>query len=1066
MSLSTIPSGALAVDEDIDVSNDSISLEQDNTIDNCLPKDNEILGVDLSGDISIDGVKQEDDLDGGDIDINELSDNESLDSLEETLPGEFIESDSLSDDLDGGDTQQDESPAVLDDDGSIETLPEVSISEIFDIDAEDELDGAGSSTKVYKLNVSSSKVIKGSTIKVSWTFKNGSNHGRLYAILGSKAYPVDVKGNGSKNLKLPSSGKWRICMISYNKNNKCIYNGYKNSQGSLYVNVGTAPSGYGLSYSVQNKTKYVFKASLNNVSSYEAVILKDGVEYTRRNFRGNNEYFAIQPNKAGKYSVYLILHNDYGSYNGKSNNRILSFICRTPGVYKWAISSKSIKLGSKIKFTINDLNNADSAELIILKNANVVAKTKRFSGIRSIEYTPNVSGTYYAYMITYNDYGSYNGIVLSALIFKVDGTPQQYDLNIQGSYFSTSDYIRVSMNVKNADYYYMHIEKENSNGNGYGSEYVTYYSRKFTSNVNGNLKIAKGGKYRIYLNTYNAYGKLNGLLNGRVLYLTVTDNKNFQIGKDDYGFSNSFGSFNYRYYVDNNRNVISTDKIALQSYKDVFGNTSGYQKWKLDDTWGGSCFGFASTAALSYSNYLNKFGKDCLYDIRAPKNRINTITQRIERYQLSQNLKAVEKARNKTKNQFIDFLKEVTNYEKNGGIPIVVGVSSDTGGHAVIARSVFQDSYGRYIVNVSDNNFPGNKNMHIIINSSLNGFTYKSGNHTYNKNLKYCRADLMYNSMPNGVRLQSNLDGDVTENNTLRIYIDADIFTIKNSAGKDMLISDECIPASKYDATTDVNEYLLPKDLYTVEFKNYSNRQVKCSVSDDIDAIITSGTSANGTFYVGTENYSDHIRSTADFTDSETNESTVSAEYINSSAEIQKFEVSGKYLSASINSAGSLQINTDANTIKQNGIDVDLTTKEPEEGDEDLDGGTGTFSTFTFTNNMNDLDGFDGDTLHDYSLCITNNTLNRDLGILDGKIGIAVRNNTGEMIEASPYIAYYENGKLLKIEQQTIVLGANTSYFEVNVNKLEVLTNDEITIKVFLWNENMVPLSNPASLDI
>lgn len=403
--LSIISNTVMATDKETEMDNGTIVMEIDDTVDGCFPEDNEILGVELSGDLEVDGVFQEDGLDGGEIDINSLSEAETDDSIQESLAEKtFVEVDSLEEELDG-DVEQDLLPIVSDDIGNVDELQEISVDELLTINTDDELDGASSSTKGYKLTVSASKVIKGSKIKVSWTFKNGANHGTLYAIIDSRAYPVNVTGDGSKNLTLPTSGKWRICMIAYKKNGNCIYNGYKDSGGSLYVNVGTAPSGYGMSYSIQNKTRYVFKVSVNDTNNYDAVILKDGIEYSRKNFSGTTEYFSISPTKAGYYQVYLILYNNYGSYNGKTHNRILGFTCKAPGFYSWSISSKNIKLGEKVRFIISNLNNATSAELIILKNSKVVAKTQRFSGNRNVDYTPKDSGTYYAYMITYNEYG-------------------------------------------------------------------------------------------------------------------------------------------------------------------------------------------------------------------------------------------------------------------------------------------------------------------------------------------------------------------------------------------------------------------------------------------------------------------------------------------------------------------------------------------------------------------------------------------------------------------------------------------------------------------------------------
>lgn len=1061
--ISIAPTVIFAADEEVEI-NGVVSFENDDTIEDCSPLEDEIVGVELSGDIEIDGVLQEDDLDGGEIDIDSVSVSEEDSSIQNYFVEEdFTEVDALEEELDGG-SEENLPPEIAEDNGVTTVLQETTTEELSNVieDTED-LDGASSSTKGYKLTISASKVIKGSKIKVSWTFKNNANHGILYAILGNKAYPVNVTGNGSKSLTLPTSGKWRICMIAYNKNNKCIYNGYTKTDGSLYVNVGTPPSGYGMSYSITNRTQYNFKVTADNASSYDAVILKDGVEYTRRNFSGSTKGFSISPKKVGYYQVYLILYNSYGSYNGKAHNRVLGFTCKAPGIYSWSISSTNIKLGNKVNFTVKNLNNATSAELIILKDFKIVAKTKRFSGNINIGYTPTDSGTYRAYMVTYNDYGSYNGLLLSSLSFKVNGSPEPYNLNIQGSYFSPGECIRISMNAKNADYFYMYIQKVHSNGGSSGTEYITYFSKKFSpgqyKTVTGNITIPESGEYRIYLSTYNEHGSFKGYSNGIIKYFTISDTKNFQIGKHDYQFSNSPSSFGYTYNV---------DKISLQAYQDVFGKTSGWWKYKLDDTWGGSCFGFATTAALSYSNYIDKFGKTYLYDVVAPGSKEHKVTQRIERYQLSQNLKDVEKARNKTKNNFSGLINEVADFEKNGGIPIVIGVSSDSGGHAVIARSVFKDSWGRYIINVCDNNYPTDKNMNIIIDSDLNGFVYRSGSYKYTKTLKYCRADVMYNAMPSNVRLLSVLDGNSNDesSDSIRIYTNADVFTIKNSVGDNMLLSNDCIVVSKYETGTSANEYILPKDTYTIEFENYHKKEVSCSVSDDADALITSGTASSGVFYVGIEDYSGKIKSVMDITNPENDNTVISAEYMNSSAEIQKFEAYGRYLGANVSSLGLLQINTDVDSIKQNGITVDLTTKEPDYEDDDLDGGSATFSSFSFDNNLDDLDGFENSSNQDYSLCITNNTLDRTEGILTGKIGVAVQNNIGKLAEEKPYIAFYENGKLLDIKQQSVIIGENTSYFEVDVNDLEVLSNDEITIKIFLWNDNMSPKANAVSLSI
>ena len=1053
-----------------------VTVNTNSSFQHLIPSYTEITEILPSGSMTIsygteDNMPLNNNLDAN-VDIRELTVGaiNAEESMEpQIIPENFVpdlalpENSAGDNDLDGGVEEE----AVFLVDGCA-LVPESILTEhlAYEIPESDDLDGGMVTTKGYRLTVDEVTSKKGEAIHISWEMQDGAVSGQLYAILNSKAYKIFVSNKGSMELTLPYVGTWRICMTVYNENGKLVNNGYLDALGSLYLQVGDAPMWYDMSYCETEDKTYVFKVNAPNTDKYTAVILKQKEsqdtqnyeEYQSMSFEGTNSGFSFKPTEAGLYKAYLILENMHGSYDGLKEGRVLSFMCKVPYGYSWKASADKVKPNETIYFQIDSWWEADSAQLIIKKDTAVVARSETFFRPCKLGYTPVENGNCTAYLILKNEYGFYNGLWMNGINFSVGNSPSSL-----GGMFFGSTYV-TDFNTESDAPYYVVVERQGEDEDSYETVFCKKYN---DSNEAMSFDIKQQGNFIIYFLTF-LYGSYQQSEKQYIVCTTDREGK-FLIHADNYGFCDTAEALGYK------KNKYMNPK----NYTYMFSNAHAVLKYKQanNGVWQGASFAMAATAGLIYQNHISLSSIDNtaknLYEVQIPQNKESALSAMLEKYELAQQMPSVLLEKQKNKNDFEGLIAAVRAFEnkEENAQPVVISVGNGKSRHALLGLSVTENINGQYMIGVYDSCAPDNDKLYIIVTPKAKAIEYINALGTYKEEITYVTTDIIYRAV----------NGDVSfeDDDTVSIYIDADKYTVCKLNGEQINPDVVGVPIVSDDGESYRNGYILPKDTYVIAFENFKERETHCAVSDENDAMVTVVKSRKGIMYAGVESYTQRIRCICEVPIIR----SISTEWINALGEIQKFEIKGTYLGTAISSRGLMQINTDVFYVWQNGIFVDLTPSGPEWGDGDLDGlstisllgidtkinapdGMSTISLHDFDNNINDLDGFVSMEKEPYMLQITNQTIDRTQGVLTGKIGVVARNQTGEFASAIPVVAVYQNGKMIGLKKQAVIIAGNAGYFEVDVPKTEILSNDEIKIDVFMWDENMMPVANVVSLDI
>lgn len=244
-----------------------------------------------------------------------------------------------------------------------------------------------------------------------------------------------------------------------------------------------------------------------------------------------------------------------------------------------------------------------------------------------------------------------------------------------------------------------------------------------------------------------------------------TENKNFQVGKDDYSFEN------YKEMITVSGSLLSIleNNINNIDWKTI--NTQLYEKR-------GHCYGMSVVQILVKSGVLNVTDIDSdaetLYDVNSPYHNEN-VNNILNYYHLLQCTRAIEKQKQKylykTNQSKVTELMELADEAQNGGCPVLVcfdymASSSDAlknnySGHAVVAYGI---EYGGYYNNqydcrilISDPNVIGFKSeCCIYINTTTYAwqipyyqekyYSCTNNNENYN-NKPYARISLITNDI-------------------------------------------------------------------------------------------------------------------------------------------------------------------------------------------------------------------------------------------------------------------------------------------------------------------------------
>lgn len=219
----------------------------------------------------------------------------------------------------------------------------------------------------------------------------------------------------------------------------------------------------------------------------------------------------------------------------------------------------------------------------------------------------------------------------------------------------------------------------------------TDYTVSYSNNVNVGTAVV----------TITGKGKYTGTVTKNFL-ITQSSNQ-FKWGIDNWNFNNSapnyFPKSTYRNQISSDYQNTLKDNLTNTEYQVIFKGTRYGDAW-IDDSWGGSCYGMASTTLLAkngffpYSQY--KTGATSLYELTYPNNdsKINSL---VTYYQMLQVKDVIQQqyrtVPNKTHKENI---QNILSLLDNNSTVLLGFKKSGWGGHAILAYGY---EYGSWTFN-------------------------------------------------------------------------------------------------------------------------------------------------------------------------------------------------------------------------------------------------------------------------------------------------------------------------------------------------------------------------------
>jgi Listeria/Bacterioides repeat len=286
------------------------------------------------------------------------------------------------------------------------------------------------------------------------------------------------------------------------------------------------------------------------------------------------------------------------------------------------------------------------------------------------------------------------------------------------------------------------------------------------------------------------------------LYAVWTSGDRFILDRDGYRFNNSRTSFGYP----------STYRIPLERFQEVLGPVDGRIAFDSHKAWGGSCFGFASTAGLFFTKNLDvsKYNASTVYGIQTPGTPNSETTKLIEQFQASQwnqNINAEMRKNLNNRNILSELVTAVQEFQDTGKKPVIALMQGNDYGHAVIAYKVTSNGGSNYTLSLYDNNYP-NQNRTLTLNTSTRAWHYEGD---FTSTAAGSGLYFLYSQMV-GENVSNLLDS-----NRVLLTVSSSIVDIYNSKGVHINQIKDAIPVETFDNQQHEGvAYYLPIDTYRV----------------------------------------------------------------------------------------------------------------------------------------------------------------------------------------------------------------------------------------------------------
>jgi len=315
-------------------------------------------------------------------------------------------------------------------------------------------------------------------------------------------------------------------------------------------------------------------------------------------------------------------------------------------------------------------------------------------------------------------------------------------------------------------------------------------------------------------------------LSGQASYVLTVNNSKADLTSLTYSFSNSRSAFGYS----------SPYQIPLSSYQIFFNDTRAKFLYNTVGTWGGNCYGMASTSGMfnTSNNGVNISGFNSsaakVKDLKVNDNNSNwnlTLLKFIEAMQVSQYDTTVQECY--SDNTDLNSLCNSVNTDS----PTIIAVFGPQGGHALVGYKINKISSTKAYLYVYDCNYPNQERYITLTTNSAGSYTgwYYYLNDTYEWGSSYNKCEISYVPYSVYQNVWANKSSSVKQN---VMSVNSNNFEIQDYAGNVMATvhdgelsssSDDIYQFKTVDLTADgvagdtdrANIIYLPTDVYQVK---------------------------------------------------------------------------------------------------------------------------------------------------------------------------------------------------------------------------------------------------------
>lgn len=332
-----------------------------------------------------------------------------------------------------------------------------------------------------------------------------------------------------------------------------------------------------------------------------------------------------------------------------------------------------------------------------------------------------------------------------------------------------------------------------------------------------------------------------------------------------YNFDNSRLSFGYS----------KGYKIPYERYKLIFGDTPlARVKYSQARPWDGSCYGMATTSGMFFQDNngvsVSSFKSSALVPAGLGVNDRNgslnlTVKEFIEVMQISQKSNEIGRVTSDNTNKLNELCKAVDQFSKTGTDPVVIGISDEDGGHALVGYAIVDVNSTQSRLMVYDCNYPNKERYITLTKNSFGQYTgwYYHMNDIYDMGSSYKGCWITYIPYSDYYQVWTNRLGanDMnlltisTENATIKDMNGDIVATVRN--GEVITDRKDVYPMVEFSAQSDsasesggIALWMPTNELYTVVKTNGTDTEFEVALVNVEQSVTVSTTASEVTLAV------------------------------------------------------------------------------------------------------------------------------------------------------------------------------------------------------------------------